>query len=88
VANNAIIKRIEALEGELSPPSTVTLINVWTRTLAEKIQARLPKGKNIRLVHLTFKDAQAEQEWEALLRKDNPSEAKRIDALLRGEIPR
>jgi hypothetical protein len=88
VATNAIIKRIEALEGELSPTSPTILINVWTRSLAKRIQPLLPKGRDIRLVHLSFKDDQAEKEWEDLLRKDNPAEAKKIDALLRGEIPR
>jgi hypothetical protein len=88
VATNAIIKRIEALEGELSPTSPTILINVWTGSLAKRIQPLLPKGRDIRLVHLSFKDDQAEKEWEELLRKDNPAEAKKIDALLRGEIPR
>jgi hypothetical protein len=87
VATNAIIKRIEALEGELSPTSPTILINVWTRSLAKRIQPLLPKGRDIRLVHLTFKDDRAEKEWEELLRKDNPAEAKKLDALLRGEIP-
>jgi hypothetical protein len=88
MASNAIIKRIDALESTLTPTNPPILINVWTRSLAQRIEKVLPKGRDIRLVHLSFKDDQAEKEWEELLRRDNPAEAKNIDALLRGEIPR
>jgi hypothetical protein len=81
-------KRVEVLEGDLNPPSRPELVFVWTKSLAKRIEPLLPKGRDIRLVHLTFRDEKAEQEWEADLRKANPAEAKKLDALLRGELPR
>jgi hypothetical protein len=62
------------------------LVNVWTRSLGERIQKVLPAG-DIRLVWLRFADKDKEDQFEADLRKDNPKEAARLDALLRGEIP-
>jgi hypothetical protein len=86
MASNAIIKRIDALESTLTPANPPMLINVWTRSLAERIEPLLPKGRDIRLVHLAFRDEEAEQKFEMGLRKTNPAEAKRLDALLRGEF--
>jgi hypothetical protein len=86
MASNAIIKRIDALESTLTPTNPPMLINVWTRSLAQRIEKVLPKDRDIRLVHLSFPDEKAEQKWEAELRKANPAEAKRLDELLAGAL--
>jgi len=39
-------------------------------------------------VTLSFKDRETEASFEAGLRETNPEEAARLDALLRGEIPK
>jgi hypothetical protein len=51
--------------------------------LAERIGAVLPK--HYKCVCVSFPDEAAEAEFEAELREDNPQEAARLDALLRGE---
>jgi len=83
-----IIRRLEDIEAAISPPAQrPVLINVWTKTLAQRIEKALPKaGRDIRLVHLRFPDEKAEQKWEAELRKANPAEAKRLDELLAGAL--
>jgi hypothetical protein len=79
-----LIKRLEALERTIiaRPPE---LIFVWTRSLAQRIEPRLPTGRNYRLVCFAMPDEDGS--FEAELRKHNPKEGERLDALLRGEIP-
>jgi hypothetical protein len=62
------------------------LINVWTSSLAARIEKALPSFSNVQLVHLRFANSGAEEAFEANIRKDNPKEAARLDALLRGEL--
>jgi hypothetical protein len=82
-----IIKRLEVLEQALTPAAqSPVLINVWTKSLAKRIEKALPKDRDIRLVHLRFRNEKAEQKWEASLRKANPAEAKRLDELLAGAL--
>jgi hypothetical protein len=86
MVNNTLIKRLEAVEREVTPPNPPILVNVWTRSLARRIEPVLPKDRDIRLVHLSFPDEKAELRWEAFLRKSNPAEAKRLDELLAGAL--
>ena len=83
MSNNSLIKRLEALERAITtnPPE---LIFVWTRSLAERIEPVVPKDRNYKLVHWAMPDADGR--FEAELREQNPKEALRLDALLRGEI--
>jgi hypothetical protein len=82
-----IIRRLEALEQAIAPPAQrPVLVNVWTKSLAERIEKALPKDRDIRLVYLSFPDEKAELRWEASLRKSNPAEAKRLDELLAGAL--
>jgi hypothetical protein len=84
MSSNAIIKRLEALERAIiaRPP---TLIFVWTKNLAKRIEPLVPQGRNIKLVHWKMDDEDGS--FEAQLRETNPQEAERLDALLRGEFP-
>ena len=84
MSNNSLIKRLEALERAITT-NAPELIFVWTRSLAERIEPVLPKDRNYRLVHWAMPDADGS--FEAELREQNPKEAARLDALLRGEIP-
>jgi hypothetical protein len=84
MSNNALIKRLEALERAIvTHPHE--LIFVWTRSLAERIEPLLPKDRNYRVVCYPMPDEDGS--FEAELREQNPEEAARLDALLRGEIP-
>jgi hypothetical protein len=49
MTSSAVIKRLEALERAIMarPP---TLIFVWTRSLADRIEPLVPQGRNVRLV--------------------------------------
>jgi phosphatidylserine/phosphatidylglycerophosphate/cardiolipin synthase-like enzyme len=84
MTSSAVIKRLEALERAIMarPP---TLIFVWTRSLADRIEPLVPQGRNVRLVCWAMDDEDGS--FEAELRETNPREAARLDALLRGEIP-
>jgi hypothetical protein len=84
MSNNALIKRLEALERAIVI-NAPELIFVWTRSLAERIEPLLPKDRNYRLVCYSMPDEDGS--FEAELRTANPQEAARLDALLRGEIP-
>jgi hypothetical protein len=84
--SSGIIKRLEALERRIVA-KPVTLINVWTQSLADRIEPMLPKGRGCRLVTLTFGNQEAENAFEASLREVNTKEAARLDALLKGQIP-
>jgi hypothetical protein len=86
MTSNALIKRLEALERAITPMSPPILVNVWTKSLASRIEPLLPKDRDVRLVHLSFSDEKAEQKFEASLRKSNPAEAKRLDELLAGAL--
>jgi hypothetical protein len=85
-SNNNIIRRLEAIEAAIAPTQRPVLVNVWTKSLANRIEQVLPKDRDIRLLHLRFADEKAEQRWEASLRKSNPGEAKRLDELLAGAL--
>lgn len=82
MSNNALIKRLEALERAITC-NAPELIFCWTRSLAERIEPVLLKDRNYRLVHWAMPDADGS--FEARVR-ENPKEAARLDALLRGEI--
>jgi hypothetical protein len=82
----SIEKRLEAVEARLAPRGAPQLIFVWTPSLAARIEKALPPGSNIQLVHLPFHDSDTEEAFEASLRRDNPTEAAKLDALLRGEF--
>ena len=84
MSNNALIKRLEALERAITT-NAPELIFCWTRSLAERIEPVLPKDRNYRLVCYSMPDEDGS--FEAELREQNPEEAARLDALLRGEIP-
>jgi hypothetical protein len=86
VSYNALERRLAALEAAAAPTSPPLLVFVWTKSLADRIEPLLPKDRDIRLVHLTFRDEEAEAKWEAGLQKTNPAEAKRLDRLFRGEL--
>jgi hypothetical protein len=73
-SNNNIIRRLEAIEAAIAPTQRPVLVNVWTKSLANRIEKVLPKDRDIRLLHLSFADEKAEQKWEASLRKSNPGE--------------
>jgi hypothetical protein len=82
---SAILKRLEALEERIASRDGMHFVFCWTPSLARRIEPSLPS--NYQPVHLSFPDIDAEEAFEASLRKDNPKEAARLDALLRGEIP-
>ena len=85
MSNNSLIKRLEALERAITT-NAPELIFVWTRSLAERIEPVLPKDRNYRsgcIGRCLMQDGS----FEAELREQNPKEAARLDALLRGEIP-
>ena len=84
MSNNALIKRLEALERAIVTHAP-ELIFVWTRSLADRIEPVLPKDRNYRVVCYPLPDEDGS--FEAELRTANPKEAARLDALLRGEIP-
>jgi hypothetical protein len=81
---SAILKRLEALEEKIASRDGIHFVFCWTASLARRIEPRLPP--NYRPVHLRFPDIDAEEAFEASLRRDNPKEAARLDALLRGEF--
>jgi hypothetical protein len=85
VASSNIEKRLAALERAIvvRPP---TLIFCWTRSLAARIEPLIPQGRNIKLVVMPSVPG-GDEEFEADLRESNPTEAERLDALLRGEFP-
>jgi hypothetical protein len=76
-------KRLQALERAIITKPT-ELVFCWTPSLAERISAVLPK--HYKCVCLRFDDEAPEAEFEAALRENNPEEAARLDALLRGEV--
>jgi hypothetical protein len=86
MTSNTILKRLESLEAQMATRRSPTLINVWTPSLAARIEKVLPPFANVQLVHLPFHDSDAEEAFEASLRRDNPKEAGKLDALLRGEV--
>jgi hypothetical protein len=86
-SNNNIIRRLEAIEAAIAPTQRPVLVNVWTKSLANRIEQMLPQDRDYRLVSLTFSDEAKEAQFEADLPKDNPEEAAGLDALLRGEAP-
>jgi len=81
---SAILKRLEALEEKIASRDGVHLVFCWTPSLARRIEPKLPS--NYRTVHWRFPDIDAEEVFERELRKDNPREAARLDALERGEV--
>ena len=83
MSNNSLIKRLEALERAIVT-HVPELIFVWTRSLADRIERVLPKDRNYRVVCYPLPDADGS--FEAELREQNPQEAARLDALLKGEI--
>jgi len=60
-SNNNIIRRLEAIEAAIAPTQRPVLVNVWTKSLANRIEKVLPKDRDIRLLHLSFADEKAEQ---------------------------
>jgi hypothetical protein len=82
---SAIEKRLAALERIIiaRPP---VLIFVWTKSLADRIAPLVPQDRNIKLVHMGGVPG-GDEAFEADLRDSNPTEAARLDALLRGEFP-
>jgi hypothetical protein len=83
---SAIEKRLQALERQIIARAPV-LVFAWTPSLARRIEAVRPAGSNLRCVCLSFASDETAAEFEADLRKSNPNEGERLDALLRGEIP-
>ena len=81
---SAILKRLEALEQKIASRDRVHLVFCWTPSIARRIEPRLPP--NYLPVHWRFPDIDAEEAFERELRKDNPREAARLDALERGEV--
>jgi hypothetical protein len=79
-----VLRRIELLEKAIATKHSPKLVFVWTSRLAEKISEAL--GPNYQCVTIRFPSSEAEEEFEASLRRDNPAEGKRLDRLLAGEV--
>src|SRR5262245_37143238 len=86
-STTAILKRLDALERAVNPPQRPMLINVWTKSLAERVEKVLPPGRNIQLVNVRWPDEAAEAKWEADFRENNPEEMAILDILLQGKLP-
>jgi hypothetical protein len=87
MTTSSLEKRLAVVEARLAWRGTPRLVNCWTPSLARRISAALPPAANIHCVALSFSSVDAEEEFEAGLRADNPQEAAKLDALLRGEVP-
>jgi hypothetical protein len=70
--SSSILKRIEAIEAQIATSRSPTLCNVWTPSLAARIEKVLPPGSNVQLVHLHFSDSDQEEVFERDIRQDLP----------------
>jgi hypothetical protein len=89
MVSSSFIRRLEAMEKNIVRNPPVTAL-AWTSGLAARIEAALKETgneKNVLTVHIRFRDAEAEEEWERELMRDNPKEAARLKTLLQGQIP-
>jgi hypothetical protein len=83
---SSVLKRIEALEQAIAASRHPRLLFVHTKSLANRIGKALPANADYTLVHMKFRDEATDAAYEAKLREDCPTEATRLDALLRGEV--
>jgi hypothetical protein len=83
---SSVLKRIEALEAAVIASRHPQLLFVHTKSLADRIGKALPAGADYQLVHMRYRDDESDEAYEAKLREDSPSEANRLDALLRGPL--
>jgi hypothetical protein len=81
-----VLRRIELLEKAIATQHSPKLVFVWTAHLAERISAAL--GPNYQCVTISgIAGCADDDEVEAMIRRDNPDEAARLDRLLAGIPP-